>query len=232
MRPKISLTEVQDFSKFVIDNHRQISPRVLCSEFCKIQKSFLDGTNTDEFCKEADNLVDNLIEKQNNELAGVVVSFLCKITEFIPNLLENFAAKGYALAKENDDVVHMTARLNELRKIYMGKPDKLYKYIQVLYKQEGCLEELTKNYEHAKMNYKTASREIAPKRRYEVMLAYVRTEIGKLTRKKHPHHALEKLLKAKQTFINSGNEKCVKYIELLLKEIQNSTEIASRKNFS
>ena len=52
------------------------------------------------------------------------------------------------------------------------------------------------------------------------MLAYVQTEIGKLTRKKHPNDAKRKLLSAREYFVENNNEQSVRYIDLLLGKIE------------
>lgn len=173
----------------------------------------------DFFCTQADELAEKLIESSNNDFAGIIMSKLCKITEFLPDKLERFAKKGYAIAKSNGDYVHMMARLNNLRKVYQGRYDRLYDYIQVLYKQEKCLKEMTNHYDSAVGTYKSIVRNAASCREYENMLAYVQTEIGKLTRKKYPHDAQSKLLNARQIFEKRGNHQSVGYIDMLLDKI-------------
>ena len=70
----------------------------------------------------------------------------------------------------------------------------MYDYIQVLYKQEKCLKELTNHYESAIASFQTVVKNAASRTDYENMLAYVQTEIGKLTRKKHQNAANGKKL--------------------------------------
>ena len=210
------------FSSFVLDNQSQISPRVFAQEFGKIQRHYMIEKQRDVFCLEADELAAKLVEQKNNDFAGIIMSALCKLTEFMPNQLEKFALKGYAIAKVNGDPVHMMARLNDLRKVYYRRPEKLYQYIQVLYKQEKCLKELTNHYETLSETHKTVTRRLAPKKDYEQMLAHVQTEIGKLTKKKHPYDAKRKLLSAREVFEARGNRQNVEYIDMLLREIDNS----------
>ncbi|MCM1003529.1 MAG: hypothetical protein NC408_04225 [Candidatus Gastranaerophilales bacterium] len=213
---------MENFSKFIQNNRGQVSPQVFAEEFGKVQRQYLAAKQKDTFCSEAEILAGRMVESQNNDFAGIILSSLCKITQYIPELLEGFAQKGFRVAEANGDPVHMMARLNDLRKIYYRRPDKLYQYIQVLYKQEKCLKELTRNYDRAVSSYQTVSRQAAPKRDYELMLAHVQTEIGKITKRKHPHDAEAKLLSARETFEKRGYRQNVEYIEMLLNEIKSA----------
>ncbi len=213
---------MENFSKFIQNNRGQVSPQVFAEEFGKVQRQYLAAKQKDSFCSEAEILAGRMLEAQNNDFAGIILSNLCKITQYIPELLEGFAKKGFIVAKANRDPVHMMARLNDLRKIYYRRPDKLYQYIQVLYKQEKCLKELTRNYDRAVSSYQTVSRQAAPKRDYELMLAHVQTEIGKITKRKHPHDAETKLLSARETFEKRGYRQNVEYIDMLLDEIKSA----------
>ena len=213
-------TKLEQFSRFVFDNQNQISPRIFAEEFGKIERQYLIEKQKDLFCSEADRFAGQLAEHENNDFAGIIMSALCKLTQLFPEKQEPFAIKGYKIAKANGDPIHMMARLNDLRKIYYRRSEKLYQYIQVLYKQEKCLKELTKNYANAIKSYKSVTRQAAKQRDYEQMLAHVQTEIGKITKRKHSHDARAKLLSAREIFKQHGNTKNVKYINMLLSEIE------------
>ena len=197
-----------------------MSAKSFSKDFGKYEKGYLKIRAEDEFCRQADDLATKLVEQNNTDFAGIIMSSLCKLTEFIPAQLEKFALRGYEIAKANGDHVHMMARLNNLRKVYMNRPEKLYDYIQVLYKQEKCLKQLTRQYEVSAKSYNSVFRKVASKRDYEMMLAYVQTEIGKLTKKKFPQDARAKLLSAREIFAQRGNKQSVNYINMLLKEIK------------
>ncbi len=213
---------MQKFSVFVLDKQQQISPRTFAEEFGKIQKIYLKDKQRDLFCAEADAFAGRLVQTENHDFAGIIMSALCKLTEWMPEKLESFALKGYEIARANGDPVHMMARLNNLRKIYQGDYNRLYDYVQVLYKQEKCLKELTNHYDTLVNSFRSVTRTLAPKTDYENMLAYVQTEIGKLTRKKHPNDAQAKLLNAREIFEKRGNTQSVGYIDMLLSKIQNN----------
>lgn len=217
MHPSINI-----FGKYILKNRNNISYRNFAYEFGKLQKSYIRNQEQDQFCKEANLLADILMTEKEFDFAGIILSALCKLNEKNPSLLEYFAQKGYHLSQINGDYVHMMARLNDLRKTYNGNKARLYDYIQVLYKQEKCLKKLTKNYPETSTTFRTINRTIAPQETYEQMLGYVQTEIGKLTRKKHPHDALRKLLSAQEIFKKRNNTDSLNYTQILINEIEKS----------
>lgn len=212
---------IDSFAKFVQANKRQISPSIFADEFGKIKKYYIKNNQQDLFCRESDTFAETLLQDQQNDFAGIIMSYLCKINEFIPERLECYAQKGLEIAKKNDDPIHIMARLNDLRKVYYRRYDKLRNYISVIKSQEKVLEELIVEYDMISQRHHTVSRKIAPKKDYELMLAHVRTEIGKLTKKYQPVEAKEKLIAAQATFKERGYNKNVEYINLLLSEIKN-----------
>lgn len=204
----------------MIANHKKVSPNFFADEFNRVKWICLQELPEDVFCTEAEIAATKLAETENTNFAGIIMSSLCKLVEFIPELLEPMAIKGYEISKINGDTIHMLSRLNDLRKIYYGQPDKLFQYIKVLYKEEKCLKELVNNYEKATKSYKTLTRRPATLQEYEQMLGFIQTEIGKLTKRKHPTDALDKLISAREIFIRRNNTKHVAYIDLLIKEIE------------
>lgn len=212
------LLRFKSFSEFILTNRKSISPRVFSEHY----GSFVKAMKPDEFCTESAQLAEELSKQNENGFAGIIYSTLCKVTECVPHELEKFAIKGYETAKLNGDYVHMAARLNNLRKVYDGKPEKFYDYIQTLYKQEKCLKKLTRNYDDCVQNFQSVIRKPATKEQYEQLLAYVQTEIAKITRKKHPEDALHKLISARYIFEQQNNTKSLNYVNMLISEIQSS----------
>lgn len=219
------LPDFGKFSEFVLQNQRQITPKIFSQEFGKVQKGFIAAKQRELFCKEADDLAAKLVAEKNGDFAGIIYSALTKLTEYFPKELEIYAKKGLAVAEANGDYVHMMARLNNLRKVYIDKPDKLYDYIQTLYAQEKCLKKLSKNFDDATAGFRTVSRKTATKEDYQKMLAYVQTEIGKLTWKKHPKDATKKLFSARQIFEARGDTQSVDYIDMLLSKVNKSSNL-------
>jgi len=215
------ITTFSDFTQEVLLNRQNITPKEFSLKYSTLQKEM----SADEFCAKSEELIESLNKPsaEKNDFIGIMYSTLCKMNEFIPNQMEKYAIAGFEHAQRQEDYVHMMARLNNLRKLYTNKPDKLFAYIQVLYKQEKCLKQLSKNYDECISNHNTIFRPPATQQQYETMLAYVQTEIGKLTKKKHPNDALKKLASARQIFEKQKNEKSILYIDMLISEIVNKT---------
>lgn len=214
------LPKFNKFSEFIITNKAQISPKIFSREFGYIQKDFIDAKQRELFCKEADKLAINLMKEEKGDFAGIIYSALTKLTEYIPRELEIYAKRGLEVARSNGDYVHIMARLNNLRKVYMDKPEKVYDYVQTLYAQEKCLKKLASQFEKTSETYKTVTRKPASKENYEKMLAFVQTEIGKLTWRKHPNDSMKKLLNAKEIFEKNKDSKSLSYVEMLMNKIK------------
>lgn len=219
---KTGFSSLESFSRFITSNPKSMTPQVFSQELGKVQRMYMKEHKHDMFCKSAEAFADELTNS-NSDFAGIIMSALCKITEFFPEKLEPLAKKGYVIAKNNGDCVHMMARLNDLRKVYYRRYDKLNNYINVLYKQEECLVQLNRNYDGAVSTYRTVARHAADKKDYEQMLAHVRVEIGKLVKRKHPEEAKIRLIEAREIFAQRGNKRNVDYIEMLLDEIDNAS---------
>lgn len=217
---KLLSQNINNFGKYILKNRNQITHKTFAHEFRKLEQDYVNRSETDLFCKESNQLIDTFLEKKELDFAGIIVSFLCKLSATKPRELEYFAQKGYNISKITGDYVHMMARLNDLRKTYIGCKDRLYDYIQVLYKQEKCLKKLTRNYPETASTFRSVTREVAPRETYEQMLGYVQTEIAKLTRRKHPNDALRKLLSAREIFQKHSNKESLAYIQRLIEETE------------
>jgi hypothetical protein len=147
--------------------------------------------------------------------------------DFNPRLQEGLAIKGYHIAKTNGDILHEMARLNDLRKIYYQDPDRVKNYLGVMYAQEGCLKKLAFNYESAVSTYHSIMRTPASPKAYKTMLAFVQTEIAKLTKRRHPLGAMNKLISAREIFVEDKNKQSVRYIDMLLREINDQIKTNS-----
>lgn len=213
------ISSLEKFSSLILNNPKKMSPQSFAYELSQLQKHYLKSKQRDLFCSEAGILADKLAEQNNHDFAGIIISALCKLTQFFPEQLEPFAIKGFHIAKANGDYIHMMARLNDLRKIYFRRPEKLREYLKILYKQEKCLKELTCHYTESVDSYKTLGRSAADKKQYIQMLAHIQTEIAKLTKRKHPQEARTKLLSARELFNSQGNHQHLEYINMLLSEI-------------
>lgn len=219
---------IDTLSRYVLGNAKKLTPSAFSKQFGEVKRSYMVRGKVDEFYSEASSFAKDLSKQQNNDFAGIVISSLSKVDNVSPSAAEKLALQGYEIAKANGDYVHMMARLNDLRKVYTKRPEKLYDYVQVLYKQEKCLRQLSKNYDKTVLSYKTISREAASQEDYTQMLAYVQTEIAKITKNKHPNDAMRKLLSARQIFENLGNQRSLGYIDMLINEIKKSPKYSGK----
>ena len=209
----------QDFSRFVGENIESITPMTFSNEFGKLEWSFIHYNEVDNFCNASIDLVTNVIEKNRSDLAGIIISGLCKIVDLPATQLEKIAKKGYYVAKKNDDPIHMMSRLEDLRRVLVGKKDRFYDYLHTLFKEEKCLERIVNDYDDLKDNRRTVLRELKPIESYQKMLAHVQVDIAKVTKKKEPENATKRLLEAREVFEKFKNKQTVEYIDMLLREI-------------
>lgn len=214
------IPDFKKFSEFVLQNQKQMSPLVFSQQLGEMQRGYLMAKQRELFCQEADKLADKLVEAENGNFAGIIYSSLTKLTEFFPKELEVYAKKGAKVAEVNGDYLHLMARLNNLRKVYIDRYDQLYNYINTLFAQEKCLRKITSSYDSITQQYKTVTRKAAPKETYENMLACVRTELAKLIWKKHPHQAEQKFLDARKIFEKNGQKQSLEYIDFMLSKIR------------
>ena len=63
---------------------------------------------------------------KNNDFAGIIMRCLVsKLTQFFQKNKNPLQLKGMKSQKANGDPIHMMARLNDLRKIYYRRPEKI-----------------------------------------------------------------------------------------------------------
>ena len=220
---KETINTLRSFGEFVLANEKRITPRVFADEFWKLEKQYARGGNIDTFCRESDNLAQMLFNHYKDDYVGIIMSVLCKTNEARPQALEYFAWKGFDIARMNRDFVHMMARLNDLRNVYIENPACFRQYMDVLFRQEHCLHKLTSYYDDVSKNYHSVSREIAPRGTYEEMLAYTQTEIGRITKYSNPKDARYKLSSAHNIFLKRGKHKHAEYVRKLLRDIDRNS---------
>lgn len=211
---------MQNFSNYLSRKGNEISPRDFAEKFQLIQRKYLQARERDAFLRESECLADTMVDRKQYDFAGILLSKLCKLTRYFPNELEPFAYRGFELAKANNDHIHAMARLNDLRQIYFKVYEKFPQYIRILFEQEKCLKKILEDYNGATESFRSVTRKPAQKREYELMLAHVQTDIGKVTKRKSPVSAKEKLLEARDFFGKNGYSQHVEYIDMLLSEIE------------
>lgn len=214
------IPDIKDFCKYVVANNKSVDKKFFAEELGKLRFLYERNNQGDYFCQQTDILADRLVAHNRLDFAGIIISTLCKVNEFIPCNLEYFAQKGYDISRMTGDYVHMVARLNDLRKLYNNQPNKLLNYLDVLYEQERCLKHITQYYDTSIKSYHTVHRKPAPKDTYEIMLAHIQTEIAKLTRRRYPQSAMSKLQSAVKIFEKNKSYESINYATLLMKKIE------------
>lgn len=212
---------MQNFSNYLEQKGHKVSPQDFAEKFRLIQKKYLKSNERDAFLRESEIFADKMLDKNQYDFAGILLSSLCKLTRYNPDELESFAYRGLELAKVNNDPIHAMARLNDLRQIYFRVYDKFPQYLKILFEQEKCLKQILNDYDGAQESFRSVVKKPASKQDYEMMLAHVQTDIGKVTKRKNPIFAQEMLLQAREFFERKGIERHVKYIDMLLGEIEN-----------
>ncbi len=224
------IPDFRHFSKFVLSNQRTMPLSYFASEFGNLKQVYLEANCRDYFCKNAGQLAEELVHRNNNDFASIIYSTLAKVTGRFPIELERYAIKGVDVARRNGDYIHEMARLNDLRKIYYRRQDRFQNYLDVLYSQERCLKKITSNYDEAIQRYKTLSRKPASRDSYLTMLAYIQTELSKLIWQKHPKNALSKLQCAQDIYRKNHDSASIEYVTLLMLKIKNVLQANNQFN--
>lgn len=217
---QLTVQSVRDFGHYVEKNHKTVSAQYFAKKLWELDKRYGQSPVTREvFSYEADMLADKLFALKRNDCVSIIMSLLCKTNKYCAPALEFFAGKGLDIAIINRDYVHMVARLNDLRTVYCNAPGQLHTYIRILEDEERCLLYITKSYDGAKHSFNTIGKKMAPKEKYEIMLAQVQLELAKLIKNKHPKTAFKKLASAERIFIKYNDRKTLDYISKLFHEI-------------
>ena len=130
--------------------------------------------------KAGQKLAETIVSLGDNNLAGIVYSFLIKFNEGNSKIIEELATNALAIAKRQHDPVHIVARANDLKEIYKVVSPKSDKLLDVLYTEKRALKDIVTNYDNVKKRHNTVSKKMKPVEVYEVKLASVKYDIGKL----------------------------------------------------
>ena len=143
--------------------------------------------------KAAKKLAETIVSLGDNNLAGIVYSFLIKFNEGNAKLVEELATNALAIAKRQHDPVHIMARANDLKEIYNVVSPKSDKLLDVLYTEKRALKDIVTNYDNVQKRHNTITKKMKPVGVYEVKLASVKYDIGKLLVDKDPNLAKSEL---------------------------------------
>ena len=226
-------SEFNLFGDFVMKNRRTLTPRIFQKELFKMKELYLENNSRKWFCEEADNLAQQLHENGASDLSGVIYSTLVKLCELHPTHMQKYAMRGLEVARSQGDNVHIVARLNDMRKLYDRTPGKFHDYINVLYAEEHYLRKLAFNYDEAIKTYSTIERKPATKEEYTRLLAFIQTEIAKLTWRRHPVEALVRFVQARYIFRTSGDKQCyIDYTNKMVRQVRQFIKHGESNPFS
>ena len=149
-------------------------------------------------------LAEKVVSLGDNNLAGIIYSFLIKFNEGNAKLVEDFATNALAIAKRQHDPVHIMARANDLKEIYKVTAPASDKYLNVLYTEKRALNDIVKNYNNVQKRHNTVARKMKPVGVYEVKLASVKYDIGKFLAEKDPNLAKQELTESMAIYEKYG----------------------------
>ena len=143
-------------------------------------------------------LAEKVVSLGDNNLAGIIYSFLIKFNEGNAKLVEDFATNALAIAKRQHDPVHIMARANDLREAYKIIPPKNEKFMSVLYDEKHALNDIINNYDKLQKQ----SKNLKPKENYQALLAEVKCDIAK--RHKDQNIVKQEFAEAKELYETLG----------------------------
>lgn len=158
---------------------------------------FVNKKHTDAQIKRVMLFAERLVGYGYEDFAGVVYSFLLKITNNL-KLAEEIALKELALAKRTRDPIHICARISDIEKIYKIKAPNSPEHIKWIRENKKYLNKLVKHYDYAKKNYRTMIKKARPKEYYEKALANSHLNLAKMISKQYPKEALNEIKEAQE----------------------------------
>lgn len=166
--------------------------------------------------KKANNLAETLVSLKNNDLAGVIYSFLIKFNQGNPLAIEEFSTKALAIAVRLNDPIHIMARAHNLKEFYKIVAPQSEKFLKVLYQEKRALNTIVNNYDKVKSNQKTILREMKSLENYKQTLAAVKLEIAEVLLNKDKNLARKELVEALELYQQFGFGKNTEKIQKLL----------------
>lgn len=169
--------------------------------------------------KSSKKLAESLVGLGENNLAGIIYSFLIKFNQGNTELVKDLATNALAIAKRFKDPIHTMARARDLANIYKYTENGSSNHIKALYEEKRALQDIVNNYNTINKRHKTVKTEIKPRENYDKLLCSVLIEIAQTTYKSNPKQALEELNLAKQIISKYESGNITEQIDKLLKEL-------------
>lgn len=186
------------------------------NELYQLGDSFEAKNQKELMNKKARKLAETLVAKNDNNMAGIIYSFLIKFNQDNPRLVEEFATSALAIAKRLNDPIHVMARCYDLKEIYKIFPPKDDKLVKVLFEEKRALNKIVSDYNSVKSRYKTVQREMKPIENYKILLADTKFEIAKELINSDTKLAQQELAEAKVLYEELGLIDRISKIEEIL----------------
>lgn len=181
--------------------NKHIKPNALASDLYDIGEKCKTPERENILNNCLTSLADNMMTINQDNLAGIIYSFLIKFNKDNPVKLKQILPKALNCAKIHDDSVHIAARCDELSKIYQCYEIHGSNYLSCLKLRKKALKNICLDYEAVKGKYRTISRQLNSKDKYVELL--IRTKIDIANELKHlefKHDSRKELLSAYKYF--------------------------------
>lgn len=141
-------------------------------------------------------LADKMLNAKQDNLAGIIYSFLIKFNNDNPIILKQLIPKSLKIAKMQKDSVHVAARTGELCNLYKAYQIHGSNYMACLALRKKALSKICSDYDAAGKNYRTISRQMNKKDTYIELLVRTKCDIAEELRITNKHDARKELLSA------------------------------------
>ena len=221
--PKNAYKLMQNIVTNGIKQKQSIDDISFYAELHAIGDSFTRQNQLTEMNKSSKRFAELLVSLGNGKLAGIIYSFLIKLNYNNPELVEQLATNGLAIAKRFNDPVHKMARAENLVKIYEKTQFGQTKHIQMLYTEKRALVQICKDYDKANNKFQTITRKMKPFENYEKMLSAIKIKIAELIMNDKPKDAIRELKEAKEIISKYGTGANLKKINNLLNKLEGNS---------
>ena len=171
------------------------------------------------------NFAQQLVNLKEDNLAGIIYSFLIKFNEGNNKLIKELATNALAIAKRFHDPIHTMARTRNLADLYSKTEPGSQNHLKMLYEEKRAIRDVITNYDHIDKRYKTVKSRIKPIQNYEQMLSAVLVSIAKILKQTNPKQALEELTLAQKIMSKYEKDSLTYQINRLLEELTTTNQI-------
>lgn len=214
-----SLSNFSDKTVKALKKKAQINTSDFSEELTVLGMHFEKQNQKPVMNKVGKKLAETIVSLGDNNLAGIVYSFLIKFNEGNSKLVEELAINALAIAKRQHDPVHIMARANDLKEIYKIVSPSSEKFLDVLYTEKRALKDIVSNYSNVQKRHNTISKKMKPREVYEVKFASVKYDIGNFLQEKDPSLARQELTESMAIYEKYGVGPVYEKAKVLLEKL-------------